>query len=126
GVKSVVAPEAGIVTHVLVQVGDVIYKDREVVRLARPVGSASAEEPFLVSRYAGRVLELLVKVGNAVEKGTVLLILEPIDDNLEALIYVPVGNGQKVDAGMPVRIAPATVKKNEFGYLLGQVAAAAK
>jgi HlyD family secretion protein len=40
---------------------------------------------------------------------------------LEVLIYVPAADGKKVRAGMAVRVAPATVKPEEFGHLLGTV-----
>ena len=40
---------------------------------------------------------------------------------LEAIIYIPSVHGKKIRPGMEVQIAPSTVKKEEFGYLLGTV-----
>src|SRR5947209_1829473 len=51
GVTSVVAPQAGVVRSVLVRVGDMIYKDREVVRLAVPEASGGQ---LVVSSHSGR------------------------------------------------------------------------
>src|SRR5262245_29747323 len=68
GVNAVISSQSGIVTSVLVRVGDVIYKDREVVRLAQAKTEGPAPEPFITSKTGGRVLEILVKEGNPVEK----------------------------------------------------------
>jgi biotin carboxyl carrier protein len=154
GVKSVVAPQAGIVSSVLVRPGDKVSALQRLVQLdfrlmtpraSPPVGSpgtaqngekkepppplpapdvelpATREAPFLVSTYTGRVLEVFVQEGSVVEKGTVLVTLEPPGDRLQALLYIPVGDGQKVRPGMRVDIAPSTAKKSEFGYLIGTV-----
>ena len=40
---------------------------------------------------------------------------------LEAIVYIPSVHGKKIRPGMEVQIAPSTVKKEEFGYLLGTV-----
>src|SRR5262245_60720669 len=79
GVHSVVSPQAGVVENVLVRAGDVIHKDREVVRLSQPDDEQS---PFVFSNHSGRVLEVLVTEGRAVQKGTALLILERLEDHL--------------------------------------------
>jgi biotin carboxyl carrier protein len=153
GVKSVVAPQAGIVSSVLVRPGDKVSALQRLVQLdfrlmtprgPAPVGPpgtlpkgeikepprlpapevelpATREAPFLVSTYSGRVLEVFVQEGSVVDKGTVLVTLEPPGDRLQALLYIPVGDGQKVRPGMRVDIAPSTAKKSEFGYLVGTV-----
>jgi len=43
-------------------------------------------------------------------------------NNLEAIIYVSSMDGRDVRPGMDVQILPATVKKEEAGYMLGVVA----
>lgn len=126
GVKSVVASRTGVVSNVLVRPGDVVYKEREIVQVAEPRGGGGSDVAFLVSNYSGRVLEVLVSEGSTVEKGTVLVTLEPLDDRLEALIYVPAAEGQRIRPGMKVEISPSTVKWSEFGYLVGEVEEAAK
>ncbi|MFZ2403791.1 MAG: hypothetical protein WAW41_01550, partial [Methylobacter sp.] len=40
---------------------------------------------------------------------------------LQALIYVPTEHGKKLRSGLGVRIEPATVKKEEYGTLVGVV-----
>jgi Biotin-lipoyl like len=127
GVKTIVAARPGVVARILVQVGDVIYKDREVVRLVpEPPGETPPGEPFIASTSAGRVLEILVKEGSPVDKGSVILILEPVGEVLQALIYVPMGKGLRVEPAMPVEVSPHGVKASEYGYLVGEVSSAAK
>jgi hypothetical protein len=126
GVNAVISSQSGIVTSVLVRVGDVIYKDREVVRLTQTNSDGPPAEPFITAKTGGRVLEILVKEGNPVEKGTVVVILEPLDDVLQALIYVPIAKGLRVQDGMKVEVSPSAVKASEFGYMVGQVTSASK
>jgi pyruvate/2-oxoglutarate dehydrogenase complex dihydrolipoamide acyltransferase (E2) component len=126
GVQRIVSPQSGVLTNVLVRPGDVIHKDREVLRLSPAADEGDAGPSFVVSNASGRVLEVLVKEGDTVEKGSVLLTLEPPDDRLEALVYVPVADGQRIRAGMKVEVLPGTVKWSEFGYLLGCVTRADK
>jgi pyruvate/2-oxoglutarate dehydrogenase complex dihydrolipoamide acyltransferase (E2) component len=126
GVQSIVSPQAGVVTGVLVRAGDVVFKDREVVRLEAAGPGNAAGPSFLVSNASGCVLEVLVKEGGTVEKGSVLATLEPPDDRLEVLAYLPVADGQRVRPGMKVEVSPATVRWSEFGYLLGRVTRAGK
>jgi hypothetical protein len=123
GVKSIESPRAGVVLNLLVHAGDLIYKDREVVRLS---GAEPGGTQLVCSNYSGRVLEVLVRDGSTVERGTPLLILEPVDRHLTALLYVPSGEGQHVQPGMRVRISPAPVKSSEFGHIIGQVSKSAK
>lgn len=126
GVWSVASPRAGVVLNVLVRVGDQIYKDREVVRLAGAESAGTSETQLVYSNHSGRVLEVLVRDGSTVERGTPLLILEPEDKRLQALIYVPSGEGQNIQPGMKVGITPAPVRSSEFGHIVGQVSEAAK
>jgi HlyD family secretion protein len=71
--------------------------------------------------YAGRVLEVVSGSGTLIPMGSRLLTLEPIDAPLEAVLFVPTGEGKKVRPGMDVRISPSTVKAEEFGFLVGKV-----
>lgn len=75
----------------------------------------------LKSPYAGRVLEVTVSPGSLVGPGQRVLTLEPLTGSLETVLYIPAGEGKKVRPGMAVRIAPSTVKPEEYGFLLGTV-----
>ena len=40
---------------------------------------------------------------------------------LDAVIYVPSGYGKQIKPGMPILVAPTTVKQEEFGQMLARV-----
>ena len=66
----VVAPMVGKVIQVLVNVGDKVEEDQEVVML-----EAMKMEMPIVAEQAGKVTEVKVKPGQAVEADQVLLVL---------------------------------------------------
>ncbi len=41
----------------------------------------------------------------------------------ESIIFVPAGEGKKIDLGDPVEVSPATVKREEHGFIRGRVVA---
>lgn len=84
------------------------------------------ETARVVSNRAGRVLELLVDRGDVVSPGTPLLSLEVISEELEAVLFVPATAGKRVQPGMEVRLSPSTVKREEFGAMIGRVTWAAE
>lgn len=78
----------------------------------------------VTSPYTGRVLEVTVEQGSMVDRGRPILTVDLTGKavkGLEAVIYIPSVHGKKIRPGMEVQIAPSTVKKEEFGYLLGRV-----
>ncbi len=78
----------------------------------------------VVSPYNGRILEILSEQGGLVGRGTAILTLDLTGrtiNGLEAVIYVASTNGKMVKPGMEVRIAPSTVKPEEFGYMIGKI-----
>ena len=85
-----------------------------------------AETARVVSPRAGRVLEVLVDRGDVVSPGTAILNLEVVSQDLMAVLFVPASSGKRVRPGMRVRVSPGTVKREEYGSLLGRVAWAAE
>jgi HlyD family secretion protein len=79
-------------------------------------GSTDVKSP-----YAGRVLEVVGGAGTLVPPGASICTLEPENAPLEAVLFVPAGEGKKVRPGMDVRISPSTVKAEEYGFLVGTV-----
>lgn len=81
-------------------------------------------ESRVVSPYDGRVVQLRADVFEFVGQGSTLLTMELAGDQikeLEAVIYLPVAAGQTVYSGMPVEIVPASVRKEEYGFMTGRV-----
>lgn len=83
------------------------------------------ENRQILSPHAGRVLELLVDRGDVVSPGAPVLSLEVITEDLVAVLFVPASAGKRVRPGMPVRVSPSTVKREEYGSMLGTVTGAA-
>jgi HlyD family secretion protein len=93
-------------------------------KFARAVAALEARmrtAAVIASPTAGRVVEVIAANGQLVAAGEAVLNVEPRSGPLEALIYVPAADGKKVRAGMSVRVSPATVKPEEFGYMLATV-----
>ncbi len=79
------------------------------------------ENVNVLSPYSGRVLEVLANRGDVVNPGTAILSVEVLSENLQAVLFVPASAGKKVQPGMTVRVTPSTVKREEYGSMLGKV-----
>jgi HlyD family secretion protein len=79
------------------------------------------ESARVVSSHSGRVLEVLADRGDVVAPGTPILNLELLSQDLEAVLFIPASAGKKVQRGMRVRVSPSTVKREEYGSMLGKV-----
>ena len=77
----------------------------------------------VVSPIEGRVLEVKISPGAVLAVGTPVVAIESEGGKLEALVYIPAERGKNVKLGMPVRIEPSTVKREEFGTMVGSVVA---
>jgi HlyD family secretion protein len=77
----------------------------------------------IMSPLDGIITELKATPGTVVAPGKPILSIETAGSGLELLLYVPPELGKKVAPGMDVRIEPATVKKEEYGTLIGMVVA---
>lgn len=78
----------------------------------------------IVASVSGRVLEMKVQKGDIVRAGGPVCTIaqeKQQTDSLEAVVYVPVQQGKKIIPGMAVNISPSTVKKEEHGFMLGNV-----
>jgi HlyD family secretion protein len=78
----------------------------------------------IVSPYTGKVVDLLITPHAAVEKGTAAALLRPLDatsEDLEATLFVPAGSGKKIRVGDAVEVAPDTVRRQEHGFIRGEV-----
>jgi HlyD family secretion protein len=94
--------------------------ERELARLENELRTTSE----VTSPYTGRVLEVMAEQGSMVDRGQPILTVDLTGKavkGLEAVVFIPSVHGKKIRPGMEVQIAPSTVKKEEFGYLLGTV-----
>jgi len=76
----------------------------------------------ILSPTDGRVTEWKVAEGSRLAAGTPVVSIESGAGALQLMLYVPPEHGKKLKPGMDVRIAPSTVRKEEYGTLVGTVA----
>jgi HlyD family secretion protein len=75
----------------------------------------------VVSPIDGRVLEIKVSAGSVLSIGTPVIVIESEGATLDAILYVSADRGKSVKPGMEVRLEPSTVKREEFGTMVGSV-----
>jgi HlyD family secretion protein len=75
----------------------------------------------ITAPVAGRVTEIKVSDGAVARPGMPIASIQSGEEGLELVLYVPPEHGKRVQPGMTVRIEPATVRKEEWGTLLGEV-----
>lgn len=122
GLRGVLATQSGEVTGIRVRRGQLIESGQVVAGLLSQVPSSpGGQGTYVLSPHAGRVVEVMVGVGDFVQQGTRILNVEPSDGTLEAVLYAPFSDGKKVRPTMEVEIALSTVRPEEYGYLLGKV-----
>lgn len=95
--------------------------ERELAGLRKDLDLASN----VVSPYSGEVIELRVAPGSAITAGVPLLSIQPDLDQLDVLVYVPSVMVKQIHAGLEAQISPSTVRREEFGYLRGEVTSVA-
>ncbi|MEW5729657.1 MAG: NHLP bacteriocin system secretion protein, partial [Pseudomonadota bacterium] len=124
------------------ETGLTIGKERELLDKEMAIGAvqrkldALAErldrQTVVLSPYDGDVVEAKANVGDIVDKGAELLTVLPArtgqakDDDLVAVLYVPPNDGKKVRPGMVAQVAPSTIKREEYGFILGKVKSVAE
>jgi HlyD family secretion protein len=118
-------------------------KERELLDKRMAIGAVErrietlserlARQSVVLSPYTGDIVEFKVNEGEVVEKGASLFSLLPSDKSalkggggVQAILYVPPGDGKKVKVGMTAQVAPSTVKREEYGFILGKVISVAE
>jgi HlyD family secretion protein len=106
-------------------------RDQEVWRQQQAINTAHRaleelqirleQNTRIVSPIAGHVTEIKAAVGTVVSPGHPVISIEQGGEGLQLMLYIPPEQGKKVAPRMEVRIAPATVNKEEFGTLTGHV-----
>lgn len=84
--------------------------------------TANMEKYQITASSDGVVQEVVADVGSVVgEGGEVVKVKGQETDTIDAICYIPVGEGKKVLPGMDVMIYPTTVNKQEYGHMKGSV-----
>jgi len=90
--------------------------EREVQALRLELEQSSV----VPSPYAGYIREIRSDVGQLVVAGQALVSVEMVDAPLQAVVFVPT-EGKRIQPGMDARVSPVTVRREEYGFLLGTV-----
>jgi len=90
---------------------------RQLEQLAGELGRNTE----IMSPIEGRVIEIKVSAGSVLAVGTPVVGIRSEGSTLEAIVYIPADRGKSVRPGMEVRLEPSTVKREEFGTLVGTV-----
>ena len=80
----------------------------------------------IVSPYSGRVLEIKLDENSIVQAGSSILNMELTGDSikdLEVVVFVSALDGKKVRPGMDIFISPSTIKREDYGFMVGKVTA---
>lgn len=87
----------------------------------RELDARLTQEARILAPTSGRVTELKIFEGAVVQRGTAIASIATDGQVLQAMMFVPTKDGKRVVPGMTVHLSPSTVKKEEFGALLGRV-----
>lgn len=99
-------------------------KKRALERRIAGLQEAYERESRVVSPYSGRVVEVRASRGEWANPGAPIATLEISGEQIKdlvAIMYVPAQEGKKVMPGMEVQISPSTVRKEQFGFMIGKV-----
>jgi HlyD family secretion protein len=106
-------------------VGERIRAKQEAVARARRdlerVSVVSSSLAQVSSTVAGHVVELRHRVGDFVRNGEVIATIEPPSTAIEPVVYVSSASGKRVKPGMEVQVSPTTVRREEYGFMKGQI-----
>lgn len=99
--------------------------EQQISGLERDIAVAEKELSLVervVCPYQGEVVEVKVSAGATVAEGAPILTVQP-DGNtiLQAVGYIAAAQVKDCRPGMQVQISPSTVKREEFGYILGTI-----
>jgi HlyD family secretion protein len=93
----------------------------EAERQVSATEESLSQNTQVISPIEGRVVEVKISTGSVLAVGTAVVEIESEGNKLEAVIYIPPDQGKRIKPGMQVQLEPSTVKREEFGMMLGTV-----
>lgn len=90
----------------------------ELRRVEARVGSQES----LTSTVSGRVIEVRKTVGDTVAQNDVVAVLEDVTATVQVVAFVAADVGKRIKAGMNTEVSPSQVKREEYGFMLAEVA----
>jgi HlyD family secretion protein len=96
-------------------------KVNEARRRVEQLAGTLERDSLVISPINGRVIEIKVAGGAVLTVGRPVIAIETEGTTLQGLIFVPPDRGKMIDPGMEVHVEPTTVKREEFGAMVGRV-----
>jgi HlyD family secretion protein len=97
------------------------FQLNEARRQEKSTAEQLSQNTQILSPIEGTILELKISTGSVLAVGTPVVGIESEGDKLEAVIFVPAEQGKRIKPGMQVNIEPSTVKREEFGMMIGTI-----
>lgn len=85
------------------------------------IAGALSQNTRVMSPIEGRVFEIKVSPGSVLAVGTPVIAIETEGETLGVVVFLAADRGKDVKPGMQVHVEPSTVKREEFGTVLGTV-----
>lgn len=93
------------------------------------------EDSQIISDRNGKLVEISAKPGQQIDPGMAIGAIAPCeasksesscpfdgtDPELAGVVFLPVGDGKKIREGMTVQVTPTSVKREEYGGIIGKV-----
>jgi len=76
---------------------------------------------IVTSPYPGKIVELKVLAGGSTSANVPILTIQPDADAIEVIAFVPSFQVKDAQAGMEAQISPSNIKREEYGYIRGEV-----
>ncbi|WP_338699438.1 MULTISPECIES: NHLP bacteriocin system secretion protein [unclassified Bradyrhizobium] len=99
------------------------FKVNDAKRTVEQLAAELERGSRILSPADGRVVELKVSSGAVLALGTPVIEIETAGQVLEATVYMPPDRGKNIRPGMEVRVEPSTIKREEYGAIVGNVVA---
>jgi HlyD family secretion protein len=89
-----------------------------------------ARNSRIVSHAYGKVADVLTANDDLVKEGSPVVLLhspradrraDDPDSPYDSIVFVPAGEGKKIEVDDAVEVSPATVKREEYGFIRGKV-----
>ncbi|AFZ57449.1 NHLP bacteriocin system secretion protein [Anabaena cylindrica FACHB-243] len=107
-------------TDVINRKNQILQNKQEIDTLTQKIKNNST----IKSPHTGCILELTTTNGQVVNTGTSIGSLEikaAASEKLVGVTYFSVGDGKKIKPGMEIQITPTSVKREQFGGIVGKV-----
>lgn len=76
---------------------------------------------FVVAPVDGKIVQLQSQADTYVSAGAVIAVMQFGSGDLVGYLYAPAVDGKRVKIGMPVNVAPSTIRREEYGTIIGRV-----